>query len=125
MRVAHTSRDSQIASVAGWALLVALVYVIYRVVAPLLSPLGWAAVFAIVVHPLYVRLARHWGSSGAALVQHTGGGGGARRSRRGGLLGGAVSFGALGLVIGPVVLAVALTLPTAYADTVRANHPDR
>jgi predicted PurR-regulated permease PerM len=68
MRVAHTSRDSQIASVAGWALLVALVYVIYRVVAPLLSPLGWAAVFAIVVHPLYVRLARHWGSSGAALV---------------------------------------------------------
>jgi predicted PurR-regulated permease PerM len=68
MRVALTPRDSQIASVVGWAVLAALVYLVGRVIHPLLWPLGWAVVFAIVVHPLYTRLNRRWGPRSAALV---------------------------------------------------------
>lgn len=62
------SRDQQVLTVLGWAILGLLGYLAYRVVGPFLAPLGWAAVFAIVAHPVYVRLERRWGRRLAALA---------------------------------------------------------
>lgn len=61
------SREQQVVTVLGWAILGLLVFLAYRVVGPFLAPLGWAAVFAIVVHPVYLRLEARWGRTLAAL----------------------------------------------------------
>jgi predicted PurR-regulated permease PerM len=63
-----TTRDGRVAGAVGWAALALLVYIVYRVIAPLLPPLGWAAVLAIAVQPLYARLERPGGRSLAALA---------------------------------------------------------
>jgi predicted PurR-regulated permease PerM len=43
-----------------------LAYLAYQVVAPFLSSLAWGVVFAIMAHPIFRRLERRVGSSGAA-----------------------------------------------------------
>jgi predicted PurR-regulated permease PerM len=45
-----------------------LLYLTYLVFEPFLVPLGWAAVLAIVFHPVHVRFERRWGSSRAATL---------------------------------------------------------
>lgn len=62
------STEKQVVTVLGWASLVALGYLAYVVIGPFVAPLGWAAVFAIVVHPLYLRLQSSCGRGGAALA---------------------------------------------------------
>jgi predicted PurR-regulated permease PerM len=57
----------QIAAVLGWAGLAVLLYLAYLVVQPFLIPLGWAAVFAIVVYPMHRVLALRWGASWSAV----------------------------------------------------------
>ena len=52
--------------IAGWASLGLLAYLVYLVVHPFLLPLGWAAVFAIVIHPLHAALVPRLGRTGAA-----------------------------------------------------------
>ncbi|HKT80671.1 MAG TPA: AI-2E family transporter [Vicinamibacterales bacterium] len=52
--VGHHKRD-QFGAVLAWSGLVLLVYLVYLMVSPFLVPLGWAAVFAILFHPLYAR----------------------------------------------------------------------
>lgn len=61
-------RNGQITTVLGWAVFALLAYLVYRVIAPLLQPLAWAAVFSIVVSPLCARLEQRWGGSPAALL---------------------------------------------------------
>lgn len=52
--------------IVGWASLGVLSYLVYMVVRPFLLPLGWAAVFAIVIHPLNAALLPRLGRSRAA-----------------------------------------------------------
>jgi predicted PurR-regulated permease PerM len=54
--------------IVGWIGVALLVYLVYLVVRPFLLALGWAAVFAIVVHPLHDRLLPRLGRSRAAAV---------------------------------------------------------
>lgn len=48
------------------AALAALLYLLFRVVEPFLTPLGWAAVIAIIFYPLHQRLERRWGAGRSA-----------------------------------------------------------
>lgn len=52
----------------GWIAAAVLAYLVFLVVRPFLAPLGWAAVIAIVFHPLHVRLSRRVRPSRAALL---------------------------------------------------------
>jgi len=48
------------------AALAALLYLLFLVIQPFLSPLGWAAVLAIVMYPMHARLERRWGAGRSA-----------------------------------------------------------
>ena len=60
--------EEQIVRLLGWGCLAVIAYLTFQVVGPFLAPLGWAAVFAILVHPVYRRLEPRWGSGAAALA---------------------------------------------------------
>jgi predicted PurR-regulated permease PerM len=62
------STEKQVVVVLGWASLGVLAYLAWVVIGPFAAPLGWAAVFAIVAHPVYRRLEPVWGRGGAALA---------------------------------------------------------
>lgn len=55
-----------------YAVIIALAYLVYRVFAPFLAALAWAAVLVVVSYPAYERLARRWGRSAAAAVSTIG-----------------------------------------------------
>jgi len=55
-----------------YAMVLLLVYALYRVFEPFLAPLAWAVVIVVVSHPVYARLARRWTASKAALVSTIG-----------------------------------------------------
>src|SRR3954464_625720 len=62
-----TDRE-HVAAVLFYAALALFVYLIYRMLAPFLVPLGWAAVLAIVFHPVHRRFAARYGRTRAAAL---------------------------------------------------------
>lgn len=56
------------ARVVFYAVVLLVGYLAFRVVRPFLQPLGWAAIFAVMLAPLERRLARWAGRSGAAFL---------------------------------------------------------
>ena len=64
-QMTHMS-DDRVAVALGWFGLGVLVYLVYLVVQPFLTPLGWAAVLAIVFHPVHERLEARWGTGRSA-----------------------------------------------------------
>jgi predicted PurR-regulated permease PerM len=59
------SADRLSAALSAAALAV-LQYLLFLIVRPFLSPLGWAAVLAIVLYPMHERLERRWGAGRSA-----------------------------------------------------------
>ncbi|MES1255260.1 MAG: AI-2E family transporter, partial [Acidobacteriota bacterium] len=51
-----------------WAALAALLYLLFLVVQPFLTPLGWAGVMAIVFYPMHERLEQRWGGGRSAAI---------------------------------------------------------
>jgi predicted PurR-regulated permease PerM len=64
---ADTERD-RFARVIFYAVVVLAGYLAFRVIAPFLAPLGWAAVFALLLQPVYTRLTRRLKPGLASLV---------------------------------------------------------
>jgi len=64
----ESRRFDQGLAVLGWAGLALLLYLVYLIVRPFLNPLGWAAVIAIVFHPVHARFAARWGPGRAAAL---------------------------------------------------------
>lgn len=62
----HAQDQNQV--VVGWLAATVLAYLVFLIVRPFLAPIGWAAVIAIVFHPLYARLGRRYGASRAAAL---------------------------------------------------------
>ncbi len=56
----------RVASVLFYGVVLILAYLVFRVFQPFLVPLGWAAVFVVVFHPLQVWLERRMGPAAAA-----------------------------------------------------------
>ena len=56
----------RLAIALAWVGLAALLYLVFLVVDPFLTPLGWAGVLAIIFYPIYERLERRWGAGRAA-----------------------------------------------------------
>ncbi|HZS11533.1 MAG TPA: AI-2E family transporter [Nitrospirales bacterium] len=69
------------------AALAVLLYLLFLIVRPFLSPLGWAAVLAIVLYPMYERLEPRWGPGRSAA---------------------ATTVAATVLVVGPILLITAV-----------------
>ena len=59
-------------AVLFYAMVLLLVYALYRVFEPFLAALAWAVVIVVISHPIYDRLARRWTPSRAALVSTLG-----------------------------------------------------
>jgi len=76
----------RIAAALSLAALAGLLYLLFLVFQPFLSPLGWAAVLAIVFYPMHARLEQRWGATRAAA---------------------ATTAAATVLVIGPILLIMA------------------
>jgi predicted PurR-regulated permease PerM len=64
---ADTERD-RFARVIFYAVVLLAGYLAFRVIAPFLAPLGWAAVFALLLQPVYTRLTRRLKPGLASLV---------------------------------------------------------
>lgn len=62
----ESRRYGRVLVVLSWAGLALLLYLLYLILKPFLNPLGWAAVIAIVFHPVHERFARRWGPGRAA-----------------------------------------------------------
>lgn len=75
--------SDRLAGALSLAALAGLLYLLWLVVQPFLTPLGWAAVLAIVFYPMHERLERRWGAGRSAA---------------------ATTFAATLLVIGPMLL---------------------
>ena len=58
--------SDRLAGALSVAALAALLYLLFLVVQPFLTPLGWAAVLAIVFYPMHERLERRWGAGRSA-----------------------------------------------------------
>jgi predicted PurR-regulated permease PerM len=58
----------RIAAALSIAALAGLLYLLFLVVQPFLSPLGWAAVLAIVFYPMHEQLERRWGAGRSAAI---------------------------------------------------------
>ncbi len=55
-----------------YGVVILLAYLVYRVFAPFLVPLGWAGVLVVVFYPLHMRLERRWGKTRAAAASTAG-----------------------------------------------------
>ena len=55
-----------------YGVILLLVYLVYRIFEPFLVPLGWAAVFAVIFHPLNEKLEEKWGRSLSAAISTIG-----------------------------------------------------
>jgi predicted PurR-regulated permease PerM len=64
----QAGKIERLGPVVFYAAVALLVWLVFRIVRPFLVPLGWAGILAILINPLYSRLASRWGSSRAALV---------------------------------------------------------
>jgi predicted PurR-regulated permease PerM len=63
-----TTERERVATVFFYGAVLLLGYALIRIVAPFFAPLGWAAVFAIVVYPWHQRLIPRYGHAGAAAL---------------------------------------------------------
>src|SRR6516225_12179443 len=63
-----TEQRERISHVLYYAAVLLVGYLTFLVVSPFLVPLGWAAVLAVCVYPLYVSLTPRLGRSGAAVL---------------------------------------------------------
>jgi predicted PurR-regulated permease PerM len=61
-----SSRVDQVSIAVFWVGLAGLAYLVFRLLEPLLDPLGWAGVIAVTCYPLFERLERRWGAGRAA-----------------------------------------------------------
>jgi predicted PurR-regulated permease PerM len=59
---------ARIATALFYVALTFLVYLIFLIVQPFLSPLGWASVLVIAFHPVHARFERRWGPTRAAAL---------------------------------------------------------
>jgi predicted PurR-regulated permease PerM len=64
--------DNRFSNVLFYAAVLAPAYFVFRIFLPFFTPLGWAAVFAVISHSWNERLARKWGATGSALALTTG-----------------------------------------------------
>jgi predicted PurR-regulated permease PerM len=60
--------SEQFAAALTWAAIGLLGYLVYLVVQPFLMPLGWSCVLAVLIYPVFTRLARHVGVGRAAAL---------------------------------------------------------
>src|SRR5262245_50352996 len=58
----------RLSAVLSWAALAALIALVFLIVQPFLTPLGWACVLAIVFYPMHEQLERRWGPSRSAAL---------------------------------------------------------
>lgn len=64
--------DNRFSNFLFYGAVLALAYFVIRVFLPFFTPLGWAAVFAVISHSWSERLARKWGPTSSALAITTG-----------------------------------------------------
>jgi predicted PurR-regulated permease PerM len=69
---AEASSQKRLGTALFYGIVILLVYLVYLVFAPFLVALAWAAVLVVVSYPVYERLARRWGRTGAALATTAG-----------------------------------------------------
>ncbi len=63
-----TRQSDRLTEALTWGGLALLVWLVYLVVAPFLTPLGWAAVLAIMAHPVHERLTARMSNGAAAAL---------------------------------------------------------
>jgi len=63
-----TNRSGEIARVLRWGGLAVLAWLVFLILRPFFIPLGWAAVLAVVTHPIHARLTARWRPGVAAAV---------------------------------------------------------
>jgi predicted PurR-regulated permease PerM len=68
MAMNGSSRPDHAAVALSWIGPAVLVVLVCLIVEPFWKPLGWAAVIAIIFHPVHARLERRWGASRAAAL---------------------------------------------------------
>jgi predicted PurR-regulated permease PerM len=61
-------RSEYVGTALTWLALALLLYLVFLIAKPFLSPLGWAAVIAVIFYPAYARLERRWGATRAAVL---------------------------------------------------------
>jgi predicted PurR-regulated permease PerM len=69
--MAHRAEE-RFGVVLFYGVILLLVYLVYRVFEPFLVPLGWAAVFAVIFHPLNEQLVQKWGRNLSAALSTIG-----------------------------------------------------
>jgi predicted PurR-regulated permease PerM len=60
--------DDRFSNVLFYGAVVCLAYLVFRVFYPFFTPLGWAAVFAVIFHSLHERLGKKWGRTTSAVA---------------------------------------------------------
>lgn len=66
--MAERSSGERLGSVLFYGIVILLAYFVYLIFAPFLEALAWAAVLAVLFHPVYRRLGRRWKPDVAALA---------------------------------------------------------
>ncbi len=64
----RSQQQEQLTALLFYTLILLLGYLVFRILSPFLSPLGWAGVLAVVFNPVHARIARRLGPSKAAAV---------------------------------------------------------
>jgi predicted PurR-regulated permease PerM len=64
----NTESQKKLGAALFYGIVILLVYLVYRVFAPFLTPLAWAAVLVVVSYPAYEWMERRWGKSKAAIA---------------------------------------------------------
>ena len=66
--IIRTESQKRLGTALFYGIVLLLVYLIYRVFAPFLTSLAWAAVLVVVSQPAYEWMARRWGRTNAAVA---------------------------------------------------------
>jgi predicted PurR-regulated permease PerM len=67
-RMSPQSERERVTDLLFYAAVLLLVYLVYRLFAPFLVPLCWAAILVVCFHPMYARFARKWSPTRAAAL---------------------------------------------------------
>jgi predicted PurR-regulated permease PerM len=70
--VTETGKIERLSAAFFYAAVTLLIWLVFQIISPFLVPLGWAAILAILIHPLHNRLAVRLGATRAALVSTIG-----------------------------------------------------
>ncbi len=68
----NATTSDRLTTVLSYSVLLLLIYLVFRIYEPFLAALGWAAILVIFFYPMYVRLARRFSASRAALFSTLG-----------------------------------------------------